>query len=166
MVVNSDEDLSAVLEIATQHLLQGLRAQSAAISLLEKNTLTLAHTTPPASLTTPAEANFTTLLSCRAAAKQKSPLFVNTLQCTPAERTWFSQLHMDEVLIIPLMAGHRDAHTTMSQKKQALAHKRCIGFIFVHYPQVTKHPTTGHYAFAQDIAEQCALAIEKSSHSC
>ena len=37
----------------------------------------------------------------------------------------------------------------------------CPGLLVIHYTRRRK-PTAGEYAFAQDIAAQCALAIEKA----
>src|SRR6266487_1781194 len=70
------------------------------------------------------------------------------------------QVGLEHAMIVPLMVG------TQSHGKQRriddTQHTHCVGFLFVNYPTSTHQPSQGHYAFAQDIATQCALAIEKN----
>lgn len=164
LAVNSGEDLSQVLAIAARSLVRGLDADDAIIALLENDdTLSVAATSAssPVDTLSPAPA-LADLPHCYTAARHGKPLFVSDAQTSGAEQGWFQQLGLNNAMIIPLMAGtyHNDNQLTPAAVTPDTT--ACVGFAFVNYPQSGSHPAPGQYAFAQDIAAQCALAIEKA----
>ena len=147
LAVNSGEDLTAVLKIAIYHLVQGLKADGGAIVLLEADTLRLASTTRlqqqmPKVQTIIALSD---LPHCYQAAITGTPLFVTKEQAKDAENLWYSELGLDNTMIVPLMVG-----------------TRCVGLALVNYHNPHYRPSKGQYAFALDIAAQCALAVDKA----
>lgn len=147
LAVNAGEDLTAVLKIAIFHLVQGLKADGGAIVLLEKDTLLLASTTRlqyhlPGLQATIALSD---LPHCYQAAVTGTPLFVTAEQAKDAENLWYSELGLDNTMIVPLMVG-----------------RRCVGLALVNYHDPYYRPSKGQYAFALDIAAQCALAVDKA----
>lgn len=165
LTVNSGEDLSAVLKIATQHLVRGLNADRGKIILLNSEILQLAESTEPQQTysNVPLITTFTLkdLPDCQQAATTGSPLFLTTHQMTESERPFFQKLGFDNVMIVPLMAGADHSITSTPGIQPASSSSQCIGFAFVNYRDSTYHPTKGQFAFAQDIAAQCALAVKK-----
>ncbi len=169
MAVNSGQDLEKVLLIATRHLVEGLKAQSAAISILEANVLTATNTIFSSSFTLPsgAPSHFTLsdLPHCHEGACSGNLLFVPQDQLERLERQWFQQLGMGHVLIVPLMIGNQDTQEQeLRISTQTLANQlqHCIGFAFVNYEHLSDRPGAGRRAFARDMAAQCAHAIEKA----
>lgn len=157
LTVNSGEELPVVLEIATRHLVRGLSADAGIIALLEAEQL---HVVSHVSKTEPSEPPETTvaldnLPICYQVAASGSPLFITADQPVESELRWFRQFGFDNIMIVPLMSGvgHKTAPSTAPH---------CIGFAFVHFQNLHYRPRKGHVAFAQDIAAQCALAIEKA----
>ena len=147
LAVNSGEDLTAVLKIAIYHLVQGLKADGGAIVLLEADTLRLASTTRlqqqmPKVQTIIALSD---LPHCYQAAITGAPLFVTAEQAKDSENQWYSELGLDNTMIVPLMVG-----------------TRCVGLALVNYHNPYYRPSKGQYAFALDIAAQCALAVDKA----
>ncbi|GAC1657229.1 MAG: hypothetical protein NVS4B7_02320 [Ktedonobacteraceae bacterium] len=147
LTVNAGEDLKTVLQIATQHLVRGLNADGGAIALLEDDILyplstTKAHEVANRETTI----RLADIASCRQAAQAGKPLFITGQEMQDIERQWYQKLGLDTILIVPLVVGTN----------------RSVGFAFVTYAQISSSPSKGEYAFAQDIAAQCALAIEKA----
>ncbi len=169
MAVNSGQDLEKVLLIATKHLVEGLQAQSAAISILEENVLTASDTIFSSSFTlsggNTSHFNLTDLPHCHAGACNGNLRFVPQDQLETLERQWFQQLGMEHVLIVPLMIGNQDTQEQeLKISTQSLANQlqHCIGFAFVNYKHISDRPSAGRSAFARDMAAQCAHAIEKA----
>ena len=162
MTVNSGEDVAVVLEVATNHLVRVLNAASGAIVLLENDTLRLvSHTHQQQTFSlceTPGEtaARLSDLPSCSEAATKGTPLLITAKHIAESERQWYRRLELENVMIVPLMVG--TTHTVPSTSHRA----HCVGFAFVNYPDANYFPGKGQFAFAQDIAAQCAMAIEKS----
>lgn len=173
MAVNSGSDLATVLNIAAEHLVHGLSANGAAIVLLEHDTLSLVgqsnhhpqpHSGPLASATAYIpSANLADLPHCIAAAEQKMPLFVPVEEAAEREKLWYHQLGLDNVMIIPLIVGDLEKSETRDDSTPSFNHTTCPGFAFVGYHRLDRYPSPGQYAFARDIAAQCALAIEKAN---
>ncbi|HJT57442.1 MAG TPA: GAF domain-containing protein, partial [Ktedonobacteraceae bacterium] len=163
LTVNSGEDLSTALEVATRYLVSGLYADSGAIGILEGNSLQLASEVnlQQNSETFQLPVRLSRLSNCRLVATTGVPLFVKTEQIEGEESSWFRQLGLEHSLIVPLMVGtksRQEINTTVP----AIADAHCIGLAFVSYHDCNRHPSRGQLAFAQDIAAQCALAIEKA----
>jgi signal transduction histidine kinase/PAS domain-containing protein len=171
MAVNSNKDLSAVLEIATQHLICDLNACDVIFTLLEQDILSVLHPINPQPVpSTPAIApTFSDLPYCRTVATNGVPLFITEKQVAGIEKSWYKQLGMENVMIVPLMVGDHHAHRRPSTNRRSSAvceatadDIACVGFAFIGYPKSIRHPLPGQFAFAQDIVTQCALAIEKN----
>lgn len=167
MAVNSDRDLSAVLEIAANHLVHGLDADGATITLLDGDTLSVVKSTRLPALPIAEESYIIPGLSdlphCLQAAEERIPCFVKANEMEDIERQWYRQIGLDNTIIVPLLAGpqHRGEHKPSGTP--LLDDVTCVGFAFASYHNGYEQPTPGHYAFAQDIATQCALAINKAS---
>jgi signal transduction histidine kinase/PAS domain-containing protein len=173
MAVNSGEDLDKILLIATQHLVHGLSAQSAAITILDEpdyQMLTLSQTifsSPP--ILSDREHKFFnlhTLPHCSTGALSGNLIFLPQKQQAYQEQQWFQLLDMQHVLIVPLIVGSQFAEPEQSSHSSTISplseHQHCIGFVFVNYQQQNDLPCEGRRIFARDIAAQCAHAIEKA----
>ncbi len=161
IAVNSNEDLSTVLGIATRHLVSGLEADGGTIVLLDNGALLLASTTTPQSHTSTSPA-LIDLPCCSEALQDETPRFFMQNQVTGIEKEWYQEFGLSNVLIVPLVAGARNGSKRKKKNTLLLEEKHCVGFAFVNYNRATRQPAKGHLAFAQDIAAQCALAIEKN----
>src|SRR6266849_9005775 len=160
IAVNSGQDLPAVLEIATHHLLEGLNADGVSIALLENESLHLASSSSQQD-DLPATQTMTVLYhlpNCHHAAQIGTPLFVTAEQAEGEEITWFRKLGLHNTMIVPLMIG---AASQSTQETEPAA-SRCVGLAFVDYRKSNFQPSRGQFAFAQDIAAQCALAVDKA----
>ncbi len=160
LAVNSNEDLSTVLGIATQHLVNGLDADGGSIVLLDNGALLLASTTHQHSSTL--SSPLADLPHCEEALLSETPRFFTQDQIIGIEKEWYKQLGIANVMIVPLIAGTRNGNKRKKKNALLLEEKHCVGFALVSYNHVTRQPSKGHCAFAQDIATQCALAIEKN----
>ena len=162
--VNSGEDLAVVLDIANRHLVHNLNAQSSAIVLLDGNVLRPAsHTRTQHNLnltgpSTEVSVTLTELPHCRQTALNGTPLFVTLQQTEESERAWFSVLELEHVLIIPLMVGASKKTDIVPTSTDIT----CIGFALMSFVDPAYVPSKGHLAFVQDIAAQCAIAVEKA----
>lgn len=175
MTVNSGEDLSVVLQLATKHLVRALEANDGIALLLDEHETFLR---PVGSVSTnPHEAFSTTdialnaLPNCRKAIASGRPTLIDTRQAEDQESAWMRQLNLKTILVVPLM-GSPPQHganwdleskgTLLAEDEDAdLTHLYCHGLLALYYKHQHR-PTRGEYAFAQDIAAQCALAIEKA----
>jgi PAS domain S-box-containing protein len=165
MAVNSDKDLADILEIAARHLVRELNADGAPIVfnagdklvVINSTRLPLLHTSLPESPMTP---SLNDLPNCLAAAQQEKPCFITAEQTEGVERQWYDQLGLKDTLIVPfIVAAHNKRRKNLAEQATA----QVVGFAFVTYHLRSGQPTPGQYAFAQDIATQCALAIDKAS---
>lgn len=159
--VNAGVELTAILQMASQHLIHALSADGGMIALLRDGLLsvvpeTLSPTVPANTLLNPTLAQ---LPHCHDAARSGTPRFVKEEQVKGVEKQWHQQLGFHNVIIVPLLLGNTAIQSERDGKR--ISASRCIGFAFVNYQQSTYYPTKGQYAFAQDVATQCALAIEK-----
>lgn len=177
MTVNSGESLPAVLNLATAHLMRGLTAEDGVALLLEKDETTLTPLGPfiqsgdnglsALHLTLDRLPNF------QQAIHTGKPILVSEKQAAEEEIAWFHKFELKNALVVPLMgsAPHREVAWELTGKTQEVLLEKseedslpalyCPGLIVIHYTR-RKRPTRGEYAFAQDIAAQCALAIEKA----
>ena len=177
MTVNSGESLSSVLNLATGHLARGLAAQDGVVLLFEADEKTLRPLGPFAQngddglsalhLTLEGLPNF------QQAIHTGKPILVSEKRVAGQEIDWFRKFGLKNALVVPLMGSppKREASWELSAKTQealldgreedVLTTMYCPGLIVIHYTE-RRRPTRGEYAFAQDIAAQCALAIEKA----
>ncbi len=165
LTVNSEENLTAVLKIATHHLVRGLNADGGEIVLLEADMLRLTDIVGQEHphLTDSVETAFALrdLPHIYQAALAGSPLYVTAKQAGEREQQVFRKLGFSGVLIVPLMAGSDHAKSSTPRTHSPPQTSQCIGFAFVNFQNPGYHPGKGQFAFAQDIAAQCALAVEK-----
>ncbi|MGH2510372.1 MAG: GAF domain-containing protein, partial [Ktedonobacteraceae bacterium] len=175
MAVNSGEDLSVVLRLATRHLVRVLEAHAGLTLLLDPDEATLrpvdqqdvGHTFPRASIALEELPHFYTVIATGHA------VLVHAAQAGDAEMTWFRQFDLKSMLVVPLMVGvaHQRTNWDLPGEQKSLVPGRgevetlpdahCVGVIVVSYIK-RKRLSSGQYAFAQDIAAQCGLAIEKA----
>lgn len=164
IAVNSGEDLPTVLEIATHHLVRGLNADGGSIALLDNVTLQLTSTNKrhediPATQIT---ASLLDLPHCQLAAQEGTPLFVTAEQTEGEELIWFRKLDINNAMLVPLMVGATPGDRYENNSSTSSSASRCVGLAFVNYCSSGLRPSRGQFAFAQDIAAQCALAVDKS----
>jgi PAS domain S-box-containing protein len=162
LTVNSEENLSAVLKIAAQHLVRGLNADGGEIVLLDADKLRLPDTAEQELIhqASAVEATFTLgdLPNFQQTALTGSPRYVTAKQASESERQVFRKLGFSSAMVVPLMTGSNHS-TSPTQNTHTVP--QCNGFAFVNYQNPGFHPGKGQFAFAQDIAAQCALAVEK-----
>nr|BBH92445.1 hypothetical protein KTA_06440 [Thermogemmatispora argillosa] len=96
---------------------------------------------------------------CRQVATSGVPLFVSLDRLGISELHWFQTQNFEHTLIVPLMVGVRSPLPTDEPGQPG---QRCVGLAFVSFSDPHFRPSKGHYTFAQDIAAQCALAIQKT----
>jgi PAS domain S-box-containing protein len=161
--VNSGKPLSTVLEIAIKHLISGAEATGAAIVLLDNDIVTLAHMNGlhPLHARLKLPIPLQDLPHCFAAAMTGKSAFVTRASTADKEHLWYEQVGLEHVLIVPLMIGVQNHKRRREHEKNEVQQTHCAGFAFINYPPSLHHPLQRHYAFALDIATQCALAIEK-----
>ena len=177
MTVNSGEELPAVLKLATDHLARGLDADGGVAMLLEANGTTLR---PIDQITqgvddelTPLSLSLERLPNFRQAVSAGKPILVGMEQAREQEIEWFHRFSLKNILVVPLMGsapqeeanwdlpGEGNGESALATAEIQPASASCPGLIVIHYTRRRK-PTRGEYAFAQDIAAQCGLAIEKA----
>jgi PAS domain S-box-containing protein len=162
--VNAGEELTAVLEIATNHLVRVLNADGSLIALIDGETLHIASSNtqqedlPRKQIT----ASLSDLPHCLHAAQVGTPLFISEEQVDGEEITWFRKLHLNNVLLVPLMVGATPDNKQTRNATTARSAARCVGLAFVNYYSPDFRPSRGQFAFAQDVAAQCALAVDKA----
>ncbi|MEO8973015.1 MAG: GAF domain-containing protein [Ktedonobacteraceae bacterium] len=157
LTVNSGESLPTVLTIASEHLAHGLNADSSAVALLHEQTLHVITSSLQQPVhNTPLTVALSDVPMCYQAASTGAPHYVTSQHIQGFEKHWFHNLGLHNVLVVPLIVGI----DTAEEQQQAQV-SRCVGFTFIGYQNTQHRPTRGQYAFAQDIAAQCALAIEK-----
>ncbi|HLJ32962.1 MAG TPA: GAF domain-containing protein [Ktedonobacteraceae bacterium] len=157
LTVNSGESLLSVLAIASEHLAHGLSADSSAVALLHQQTLHVITSSPQQPTPdTPLTVALHDIPTCYQAASTGIPQYVTSQHLHGFEKHWFHSLGLSNVMVVPLIAG-----VDPSEEQQPAQASRCVGFTFIGYQNAQHRPTRGQYAFAQDIAAQCALAIGK-----
>lgn len=176
MTANSGEELSVVLRLAARHLVRGLEASAGLTLLLDFDGAALSpvdkqevgYTLPTESIVLEDHPHFAQAVATG------HPLLIQPEQAEDSEITWFQQFGLKGMVLVPLMVGteHQGANWDLVgyQKSivpstgdidiEILPDAYCVGLIVINYTEQGT-PTRGQYAFAQDIAAQCALAIEK-----
>jgi PAS domain S-box-containing protein len=164
--VNSGEPLPSVLHIALEHLIHHLEADDGFIALLEEESLYIVtaismHQENLDRASSFPQPHLSDLLHVKRAATEKVPIFVVVEETEGLERRWYQHLRLQNVLVVPLLLGARSSIKQETPEERCADAMDCIGFIFATYSQRTYCPSPEHFTFAQDIATQCALAIEK-----
>jgi signal transduction histidine kinase len=155
--INADKALNDVLEIAINHLLEGLNAHQGTVVLFDTNKNLRVINTIPGHQSPFLEAlpSLDMLPAMHKAIFMGIPLHIHAHETSEIERSIFQQLGLKNMLIIPLLRGETYTSTNPLHISES------IGFILIHYDDPAYEPTHGQCAFAQDIAAQCALAVEK-----
>ncbi len=161
--VNTGEDLADVLAIALDSLVHVLDASGGLIVLLEGDTPVVVSSKQLKAREEEAPAGITLseLTHCQQAARSGLPLLTGSEQTTGREQDWYKAQGLAHMMVIPLMAG------AMRNNGEATAHEEkrrqpyCLGFAIANYLHEPRQLSHGQFAFAQDIAAQCALAVEK-----
>ncbi len=161
LTVNSSEDLSSIFTVAMDHLVRGLGADGGVIALLESDALSLVNGNQNGSTMLDAQSTVKLdhLPNCRHAALTGQPMFVAEEQIEGDEILWYRKSGLHNTMIVPLMVNTKPDTKDGGTVSDIPA--RCVGLAFVNY--FTRHvpPSKGQFAYAQDIAAQCALAVEK-----
>jgi PAS domain S-box-containing protein len=172
--VNASEEVSPVFSMAIDYLVRGLEADGGMIALLDSGSLRFVGGAD-VGVGAPATKNpilLDHMPNCRHAAATGQPLFITAEQAEHEEIPWFRHAGFQDIMIVPLMArAHLHERTAHDAERETLAAQgtretqeapeRCVGLAFVNFQQPHAYPTGGQFAFAQDIAAQCALAVEK-----
>src|SRR6266571_2407466 len=164
IAVNSGKDLPTILEIANNHLIRGLNADGGSIALLDNETLRLAISSTQQEEAPAAQisASLSNLPNCLHAAQLGTPLFVTLEHVEGEEMTWFHNIGLVNAMLVPLMVGATPDNRLTNQSTSQVSASRCVGLAFVNYHSPDFYPSKGQFAFAQDIATQCALAVDKA----
>ena len=161
LTVNSSEDLSTIFTVAMDHLVRGLAADGGVIALLDSDALSLVNSNRNCSTMLDAQSTVKLdhLPNCRHAALTGQPMFVTEEQIEGDEILWYRKSGLHNTMIVPLMVSAKPDTKDGGTVSDIPA--RCVGLAFVNY--FTRHvpPSKGQFAYAQDIAAQCALAVEK-----
>jgi PAS domain S-box-containing protein len=176
LTVNASEEVAPAFTVAIEHLVRGLEADSGMIALLDSGKLHRVSSTGVEVAYAPQEAPvpLDQMPNCYLAATTGNPVFITENQAKAGEIAWFRDAGFQDVMIVPLMVRAHSSGQAMSgavgqmlDPKPAETHKdvslpdRCVGLAFVNFHHPHTMPTRGQFAFAQDIAAQCALAAEK-----
>jgi signal transduction histidine kinase len=174
MTVNSGEELPAVLRLATSHLVRGLGAEDGRAMLLEPGETTLRPIHPADYQASVDSSSLTFSLErlphFRHAIATGKPILITSNQAKAEEIEWFRLFNLKNILLVPLLGSTPEQEANwdlpgeskdISEEGGTLPAVYCPGLIAIHYTR-RREPTRGEYAFAQDIAAQCALAIEKA----
>ncbi len=162
LTVNASEDLSTVFKVAMDTLVRELSADGGAVALLESDTLRLVnghfgYTIAHAQDDVPLDL----LPNCHHAATTGHPLYVKEEEFEGEEMLFCRKVGLHNTIIVPLMIGASSPKQTILNETQVNTPDRCVGLAFVNYFIHRLQPTRGQLAYAQDIAAQCALAVEK-----
>jgi signal transduction histidine kinase len=179
MTVNSGEELPVILRMATRHLVQSLGASDGHVLLLDTDQLILHQVSSDHRDGEPKIAasgiSLASFPNWQHAVYTGRSVMVRAKQALGAETSWFQQGNMRNMLLVPLMSGfsHERAEWELPDDEQEeisleegqttvpLSEVDCLGLIVVFYARRRKL-SRGEYAFAHDIAVQCALAIKKA----
>jgi PAS domain S-box-containing protein len=164
LAVNAGEDTLTVLGIANRHLISGLEVSGAVIALFAGEhlevvqTLGLRETNSLAYIYAPMLAE---LPNCNEAAQSGLPVFVSQEHLHGTEASWLQQLELESVLIVPLIVTNHSNGTRDIPLQSPFATRASVGFALITYKKGSPEPGPEQYTFAQDIATQCAMAIER-----
>ncbi|HEY6541900.1 MAG TPA: GAF domain-containing protein, partial [Ktedonobacteraceae bacterium] len=162
LAVNASEDLSTVFRLAMDNLVRALGADGGAIALIEGDELRLVSSyfgyAPP-------NVNGRVLLvhlpNCHHTASTGQPLYIKEEEIEGEEILFYRQVGLRNTIIIPMIVSASAINQHVINETQLNIPDRCVGLAFVNYYTHKFQPTGGQVAYAQDIAAQCALAVEK-----
>lgn len=162
LAVNASEDLSTVFRIAMDNLVRALGADGGAIALIEGDELRLVNShfgyTPP---NVNGRMQLANLPNCHHAAITGQPLYVKEEEIEGEEILFYRQVGLCNTIIVPMIVSASATNEHVVNETRLNTPDRCVGLAFINYYTRTFQPTGGQIAYAQDIAAQCALAVEK-----
>jgi PAS domain S-box-containing protein len=162
LAVNASEDLSTVFRIAMENLVRSLGADGGAIALIEEDELRLVsshfgYVGPNKTGNT----QLSRLPNCDYVARTGQPMYVKEEEIEGEEILFYRQVGLRNTIIVPLIVRASTTNEDVVNETHLNTPDRCVGLAFVNYYTHTFQPGKGQIAYAQDIAAQCALAIEK-----
>ncbi len=161
--VNSGTELFSVLDIATREIINSLNADGGAIALMKENCLSIISSTQlyPSTKRIFTDPSLKDLPHCYSVASNEKSAFVTNTEVEKKEKRWYRRWGLRDFMVIPLLLGTTDSEKTVDDVKITPDTTHCIGFVFINYNRCDQYPSPGGFAFAQEIATLCALAIEK-----
>src|ERR1700686_5481367 len=162
LAVNASEDLSTVFRIAMDNLVRALGADGGAIALIEGDELRLVsshfgYTSPNVN----GSMQLAHLPNCHHIAITGQPLYVKEEEIEGEEILFYRQVGLRNTIIVPMIVSASATNEHVVNETRLNTPDRCVGLAFVNYYTHTFQPGRGQIAYAQDIAAQCALAVEK-----
>ncbi|HVB74093.1 MAG TPA: GAF domain-containing protein [Ktedonobacteraceae bacterium] len=162
LTVNASEDLSTVFRVAMENLVRQLGADGGAIALIETGELRLVSShfgyAPSSEYT---RVQLDQLPICRHVATTGQPLYIKEEQVAETELLFYRKVGLHNTIIVPLIVSASSANQDVINETRLDTPDRCVGLAFVNYYTHSFQPAKGQLAYAQDIAAQCALAVEK-----
>jgi PAS domain S-box-containing protein len=162
LAVNASEDLSTVFRIAMDNLVRALDADDGAIALIEVDELRLVNShfgyTPP---NMNGSMQLAHLPNCHHAAISGQAFYVKEEEIEGDEILFYRQIGLHNTIIVPMIVSAGATNEHVINETRLNTPGRCVGLAFVNYYTHTFQPGRGQIAYAQDIAAQCALAVEK-----
>ncbi|HLX59553.1 MAG TPA: GAF domain-containing protein, partial [Ktedonobacteraceae bacterium] len=162
LTVNSSEDLSTVFRVAMDNLVRALGADGGAIALLESDELRLVSSHfgyTAANMYDAVQLNH--LPNCHHVATVGQPLYVKEEEIEGEELLFYRKVGLRNTIIVPLIVSASSTNQDIINETHFDTPDSCVGLAFVNYYTHNLQPTKGQLAYAQDIAAQCALAVEK-----
>ena len=162
LAVNASEDLSTVFRLAMDNLVHALGADGGAIALIEGDELHLAsshfgYTSPGLN----GRVQLARLPNCHHSASTGQPLYIKEEEIEGEEILFYRQVGLRNTIIVPMIVSASAINQHVVNETHLNIPDRCVGLAFVNYFTHKFQPTGGQVAYAQDIAAQCALAVEK-----
>lgn len=162
LAVNASEDLSTVFKLAMDTLVRALGADGGAIALIEGDELHLVSShfgyAPP---NVNSSVQLAHLPNCYHTASTGQPLYIKEEEIEGEEIPFYRQAGLRNTIIVPLIVSASAINQHAANETHLNIPDRCVGLAFVNYFTHNFQPTGGQIAYAQDIAAQCALAVEK-----
>jgi PAS domain S-box-containing protein len=162
LAVNASEDLSTVFRLAMDNLVRALGADGGAIALIEGEEL---HVVSSHFGQIPPNVNgripLAHLPNCHHIAVTGLPLYVKEEEIEGEEILFYRQVGLRNTIIVPMIVSASAINQHVVNETRLNTPDRCVGLAFVNFYTHTFQPTGGQIAYAQDIAAQCALAVEK-----
>ena len=144
------------------NLARALGADGGAIALIEGDDLRLVSShfgyTPP---NVNGRVQLAHLPNCHHIAITGQPLYVKEEELKGEEILFYRQIGLRNTIIVPMIVSASATNQQVVNETRLNTPDRCVGLAFVNYYTHTFQPTGGQIAYAQDIAAQCALAVEK-----
>lgn len=162
LAVNASDDLSTVFRLAMDNLVRALGADGSAIALIEGDELHLVSSHFGYMLpNVNGKVQLAHLPNCQHSASTGQPLYIKEEEIEGEEILFYRQVGLRNTIIVPMIVSASAINQHVANETHLNIPDRCVGLAFVNYYTPRFQPTGGQIAYAQDIAAQCALAVEK-----